>query len=200
MDPSDYRSDGGSKEGASPDLTTNSLLQYEPSTTTPITTTVLARPVRSHWNHSSPSTMASLKEEYLSNLTESQKTLLQKLNSDELGQSHLFEGWGSLSSADRKAVAEQIEALDKAYNNGGLAGYIGNARKLLANSKNGVNPLDGWEPNVPEGATFELGTDKYKSTEEKGLEELGSIGFVLVAGRKIIFLCVHSKLVNASKF
>lgn len=123
-----------------------------------------------------------LKDEYVSKLTDAQKELLQRLNSDDLGQSHLFEGWGSLSPDDRVAVARQIEALDKAYNNGGLAGYIKNARKLLENSKNGVNALDGWEPNIPEGQAFELGSDKYKSTEEKGLEELGSIGFVLVAG------------------
>ena len=127
--------------------------------------------------------MSPLPDVYLSNLTDSQKALLNKLNSDECGQSHLFEDWGSLSPDDRRAVATQIEQLDNAYNNGGLAGYINNAKKLLENSKNGVNPLDGWEPNVPEGEAFELGTDKYKSTEEKGLAELGSIGFVLVAGR-----------------
>lgn len=126
--------------------------------------------------------MSSLDESHLSNLTDSQKDLLKNLASDDLGQSHLFEGWGSLSPGDRLAVAEQIEALNKAYNNGGLAGYIKNARKLLENSKNGVNPLDGWEPNVPSGQAFELGSDKYKSTEEKGMEELGSVGFVLVAG------------------
>jgi UDP-sugar pyrophosphorylase len=123
-----------------------------------------------------------LKDEYLSNLTDSQKELLESLSSDDLGQSHLFEGWDKLSPEERKGVAEQIEALDKAYNNGGLAGYIRNARTLLENSKNGVNPLDGWEPNIPEGQAFELGSDEYKATEEKGLAELGSIGFVLVAG------------------
>ena len=129
-----------------------------------------------------------LSDEYLANLTDSQKELLQRLASDDLGQSHLFEGWGSLSPEDRAGVAEQMESLDKAYNNGGLAGYISNARKLLENSKNGVNPLDGWEPNVPEGQAFELGSDNYKSTEEKGLGELGSIGFVLVAGMLLLLV------------
>ena len=126
--------------------------------------------------------MGSLPDENLSGLSDDQKKLLQKLNSEEWGQSHLFEDWGSLSAVDRSAVAEQLESLDNAYNNGGLTGYISNARKLLEDSKKGVNPLDGWEPHVPEGAAFELGTDNYKSTEERGLEELGSIGFVLVAG------------------
>ena len=128
--------------------------------------------------------MSSLPDEYLSNLSDAQKDLLNKLNSNECGQSHLFEGWGSLSPKERQEIATKIEQLDKAYNNGGLAGYINNAKKLLENSKNGVNPLDGWAPNIPEGEAFELGTDKYKTTEEKGLTELGSIGFVLVAGTR----------------
>ena len=108
----------------------------------------------------------SVLDEYLSSLTESQQTLLKKLN--ELGQSHLFEDWGSISDENRREVAEQLESLDKAYQNGGLAGYIGNAIKLLENSRKGVNPLDGWDPHVPAGAAFELGSDSYKSTEEKG--------------------------------
>lgn len=126
--------------------------------------------------------MSTLDDILISNLTDSQKELLKSLASEDLGQSHLFEGWGSLSPEERLGVAEQIESLNKAYNNGGLAGYIKNARRLLENSKNGVNPLEGFEPKVPEGEAFELGSDKYKSTENKGLAELGSIGFVLVAG------------------
>lgn len=125
--------------------------------------------------------MSQLPDEYLSNLTESQKDLLNNLNS-ELGQAHLFEGWETLSEGDRKAIAEQLERLDKAYNNGGLKGYISNAKTLLENSRKGVNSLDGWEPKVPEGEAFELGTEKYKKTEKEGLEELGAVGFVLVAG------------------
>jgi UTP--glucose-1-phosphate uridylyltransferase len=126
--------------------------------------------------------MSALPEEILSNLTVSQKELIQKLNSVECGQCHLFDDWASLSPEDHLEIATQLESLDKAYNNGGLAGYITNARKLLEDSKKGVNPLDGWEPHVPVGATFDLGTEQYKSTEAKGLEELGAIGFVLVAG------------------
>jgi len=129
--------------------------------------------------------MSPVPEEYLSNLTEPQKELLQKLSET---QAHIWADWGSLSAEERKSIAEQLEGLDKAYNNGGLIGYINNAKKLLENSKNGVNPLDGWEPHIPEGQAFELGTEKYKATEKKGLEELGSIGFVLVAGKVAYFL------------
>ncbi|CAB9498501.1 UDP-sugar pyrophosphorylase [Seminavis robusta] len=125
---------------------------------------------------------AALADDLLSTLSDSQKQLVQQLNSEECGQSHLFADWPGMSPQDRTAVATQLEALDGAYGNGGLAGYVKNAVKLLENSRKGVNPLDGWEPQVPEGAAFEIGTDKYKATEAKGLEELGSIGFVLVAG------------------
>ena len=52
----------------------------------------------------------------------------------------------------------------------------------MQDSKNGVNPLDGWAPSVPQGESFELGTDKYKEAEAKGMELLGTVGFVLVAG------------------
>ena len=51
-----------------------------------------------------------------------------------------------------------------------------------ADSKDGVNPLDGWTPSVPAGEAFELGTDAYRTTERLGMKELGSVGFVLVAG------------------
>ena len=49
-------------------------------------------------------------------------------------------------------------------------------------SKQGLNPLDGWSPSIPDGQAFELGTDEYKSTEKLGLSQLGKVGFVLVAG------------------
>ena len=45
-----------------------------------------------------------------------------------------------------------------------------------------MNPLDGWTPSVPAGEAFELGTDAYRTTERLGMKELGSVGFVLVAG------------------
>ena len=51
-----------------------------------------------------------------------------------------------------------------------------------SDSKNGVNPLDGWVPSVPKGEAFEIGTPNYFKTEKQGIKELGSVGFVLVAG------------------
>lgn len=53
---------------------------------------------------------------------------------------------------------------------------------MQIDSKEGVNPLDGWKPSIPTGASFELGTTEYTKMEKKGLKELGKVGFVLVAG------------------
>jgi UDP-sugar pyrophosphorylase len=113
----------------------------------------------------------------LQDLTDSQKTLLLKLR-DDLGQAHLFEG----NPKTLASLAKQLEQLDEAYTDGGLEGYIQNARRLLENSAKGVNPLEGWKPSVPKGECLELGTDEYKETEKEGLCELGNTGFVLVAG------------------
>ncbi|KAL3893280.1 MAG: hypothetical protein SGARI_008270, partial [Bacillariaceae sp.] len=65
-----------------------------------------------------------------------------------------------------KELAAQLVKLDKAYEDGGLKGYITKAKSLLEDSKKGVNPLDGWKPSVPKGEKFELGTDKFDSTEQ----------------------------------
>jgi UDP-sugar pyrophosphorylase len=42
--------------------------------------------------------------------------------------------------------------------------------------------MDGWAPSIPAGESFELGTAEYTNTEKIGIKELGSVGFVLVAG------------------
>ena len=114
-------------------------------------------------------------------LSDSQRELCTRLNSS--GQSHLFAGFTKGSSpAVRRQLASQLEALDKEYPDGGLLGYITNAKKLLEGSRKGENPLEGWVPSVPKGKTFELGTPEYEDTEEIGMKSLGSVGFVLVAG------------------
>jgi UDP-sugar pyrophosphorylase len=96
----------------------------------------------------------------------------------------LFLHWGEgpdASPAVKRAFVEQLEALDNEYPTG-LAGYIRNARELLDKSRKGENPLLGWTPSVPEGMTFELGSEEYRKMEELGRHELGTVGFVLVAG------------------
>lgn len=100
----------------------------------------------------------------------------------ELGQEHLFEPWDAMSPSGRRRLAEQLETIDKEYPNGGIEGYMKNAKELLKKSREGVNPLEGWVPEVPVGETYEMCSDAYFETEEKGLKEIGSVGFVLVAG------------------
>ena len=87
-----------------------------------------------------------------------------------------------MAPAGRRRLAEQLEKIDKEYVNGGIEGYINNARELLKKSREGVNPLDGWVPEVPVGEMFDMCSDAYFETEAIGLKELGSVGFVLVAG------------------
>ncbi|KAI2496873.1 UTP--glucose-1-phosphate uridylyltransferase [Fragilaria crotonensis] len=123
-------------------------------------------------------------EKFLPSLTDAQTDLCKVLCSAELMQSHLFEHWGTSGDASpgmKRLFVEQLEALDEAYPTG-LAGYIENARELLEKSKNGENPLEGWKPSIPKGLSFEIGTEAYKQMEVIGRHELGSVGFVLVAG------------------
>ena len=98
------------------------------------------------------------------------------------GQGHLFEGWpvGGDEAQEQRFFA-QVNQLESSYP-GGVAAYIRNARKLLADSKAGVNPLDGWAPSVPAGEKFEFGGAAFLEHEALGLHELDGCAFVLVAG------------------
>lgn len=108
-----------------------------------------------------------------------QHSLVLDLTSEEFGQSHMFDKWKNDESI--KELGDQLEQLDAAYP-GGLRQYIVKAKKLLEDSKKGLNPLDGWSPSVPEGEAFQLGTPEYESTERLGMSQLGKVGFILVAG------------------
>lgn len=122
----------------------------------------------------------NLRKRHMGGVTESQKELVEKLC--EAGQTHLFARWGQVSPSIRRNFADQLESLDKEYADGGLVGYISNAKTLLKDSREGKNPLEGWTPSVPAGELFELGQPSYDATEKLGLPELGSVGFCLVAG------------------
>jgi len=119
-------------------------------------------------------------------LTDSQKQLATTLCLPPCNQNHLFEKWPECSTeADgvgKKAMMEQLESLDNAYPDGGMEGYIRNAKELLMKSKQGLNPLEGWTPSVPDGERLELGTKEYDKYEEIGIAEMGKCSFVLVAG------------------
>ena len=120
-------------------------------------------------------------------VTPSQRQLIITLYT-EYGQEHLFHKkyFNAKSPPSmRRQLAQQLESLDREYVDGGLVGCIKNVRTLLNNSKNNVNPLDGWKPTLDTttaGKAFTLGTPDYREMEAKGLPELGAVGFVLVAG------------------
>jgi len=123
-------------------------------------------------------------EKLLPSVTDAQSDLCRILCL-ELGQAHLFENWGKgdkdASPAVKRRMIDQLLALDNAHPTG-LKGYINTAKKLLSASSKGENPLKGWTPSVPVGASFEIGSEEYNRVERIGRYELGSVGFVLVAG------------------
>ena len=103
-----------------------------------------------------------------------------------MGQEHLFENWDLPGFHDdrKHSFFLQINELSLNYlpEEGGLIAYINNARSLLSSSKNGVNPLEGWKPEIPTGTFLDPLTPEYDRFEKLGLTEVGKCGFVLVAG------------------
>ncbi|KAF2296678.1 hypothetical protein GH714_001130 [Hevea brasiliensis] len=126
----------------------------------------------------------------------------------ETGQSHLFQHWPEpgVDNEEKKAFLIRkrdelgIEAvvcgedlklwrvnlwvtrLNSSYP-GGLASYIKTARELLADSKAGKNPFDGFTPSVPTGENLTFGDENFIKFEETGVREAQNAAFVLVAGK-----------------
>ncbi|KAJ6709307.1 UDP- GLUCOSE PYROPHOSPHORYLASE [Salix koriyanagi] len=101
----------------------------------------------------------------------------------EKGQSHLFEHWPEpgVDDGEKKAFFDQVARLNSSYP-GGLASYIKIARELLADSKAGKNPFDGFTPSVPTGENLSHGDENFIKFEEAGVREAQNAAFVLVAG------------------
>ncbi|KAK9061568.1 hypothetical protein SSX86_018750 [Deinandra increscens subsp. villosa] len=101
----------------------------------------------------------------------------------ELGQGHLFEHWPDpgVEDDDKKAFLAQVSILNSSYP-GGLSSYIKTARELLADSKAGKNPFDGFTPSVPSGEVLTCGDDNFIQYEDIGVKQVQNAAFVLVAG------------------
>ncbi|GMH33977.1 hypothetical protein BSKO_01811 [Bryopsis sp. KO-2023] len=99
------------------------------------------------------------------------------------GQSHLFNGWPDLGTNDegKKSLLEQLRRLEANVPHG-LVEYVKRAKLLLKNSRDGVNPLEGFVPSVPSGIKLDFGSDDYQRYEAKGVSEAFHCAFVLVAG------------------
>ncbi|KAL5737397.1 hypothetical protein ACOSP7_030158 [Xanthoceras sorbifolium] len=101
----------------------------------------------------------------------------------EMGQSHLFEHWPEpgIDDEEKRALLDQVARLNSSYP-GGLKSYIKTARELLAESKAGQNPFDGFTPSVPTGEALSFGDDIFINYEQAGIREAKNAAFVLVAG------------------
>ncbi|KAK6938353.1 UDPGP family [Dillenia turbinata] len=101
----------------------------------------------------------------------------------QMGQSHLFQHWPGpgVDDDEKKGFFDQVARLNANYP-GGLVSYIKNARELLADSKEGKNPFDGFTPSVPTGEVLTFGDVNFMKFEETGIQEVGDAAFVLVAG------------------
>ncbi|KAF3787452.1 UDP-sugar pyrophosphorylase [Nymphaea thermarum] len=98
-------------------------------------------------------------------------------------QGHLFEHWPEpgIDDAAKHGFFNQVTLLNNSYP-GGLLSYIRNARSLLADSKAGKNPYDGFIPSVPSGEVLSFGDENFMMLEEVGVKEACRAAFVLVAG------------------
>ncbi|XP_073035938.1 UDP-sugar pyrophosphorylase-like [Primulina eburnea] len=101
----------------------------------------------------------------------------------ENGQSHFFKHWSNPGVDDdqKRAFFDQVTRLNSSYP-GGLTSYIKTARELLADSKAGKNPYDGFTPSVPSGEVLTFCDDTFVQYEEAGVREARKAAFVLVAG------------------
>jgi len=109
------------------------------------------------------------------------RELVEKLI--DAGQQHLFADWDAPGTAD-EAKADFLASLSKvdgAYP-GGLVGYISNARKLLAEAKEGGNPFEGFVPHQPDTVDLTAFDKTYDHYEALGQKQFGKVGIVLVAG------------------
>eukprot|EP00912_Choanoflagellata_sp_UC4_P002300 UC4_evm2s1447 len=92
------------------------------------------------------------------------------------GQDHLYKASSTLDSIDA-----QINQLNDSYS-GGLVAYVEKARRLLADSRDGVNPFDGMWPEDAFGVTVDFGSQEFLDLEARGLAAAAESAFVLVAG------------------
>ncbi|MGL1933750.1 MAG: UTP--glucose-1-phosphate uridylyltransferase [Fibrobacterales bacterium] len=113
--------------------------------------------------------------------SQSELDLIAKIcgNSNE----HLFSDWDVCGVNDdkKKAFVQTLVRVDASYS-GGLIQYISNAKRLLADSKSGANPFDGYIPEKPDGVDLRELNETYLEYESYAEEQYHTVGFVMVAG------------------
>eukprot|EP00914_Ancora_sagittata_P026595 GHVO01052348.1.p1 GENE.GHVO01052348.1~~GHVO01052348.1.p1 ORF type:complete len:619 (-),score=87.25 GHVO01052348.1:10-1866(-) len=98
---------------------------------------------------------------------------------EEIGQSHLFHS--EMDHEQAQKLASQLKDLNGVYP-GGLAQYVQRAKALLCDSKNSVNPFEGFTVSVPQGEVLQVGSQTFDVMESVGIGELPHTAFCLVAG------------------
>ncbi|MGL1901114.1 MAG: UTP--glucose-1-phosphate uridylyltransferase [Fibrobacterales bacterium] len=96
---------------------------------------------------------------------------------------HLFSDWDDLGISDdkKKAFIQTLVRVNGSYS-GGLTQYIANAQRLLAASKSGANPFEGYVPEKPDGVDLRELNETYLEYESYAESAYDKVGFVLVAG------------------
>lgn len=86
------------------------------------------------------------------------------------------------TKADATKLVQQLQLADKTCH-GGLKTYVKNAKRLLKDSRENVNPFDGYAIDVPDfREKVAVGGDDFMEYETLGINELPYCCFVLVAG------------------
>ena len=76
------------------------------------------------------------------------------------GQKALIDVYNKCTDEAKKAaLLEQVEKLDANYT-GGILAYVNNGKRLLKQSKDGVNIWEGWNLEVPTGYNLTLDNDE----------------------------------------
>ncbi|CAD7923242.1 unnamed protein product [Amoebophrya sp. A25] len=105
---------------------------------------------------------------------------IAKMEDTKYNQAHLV-----AEGVDAAKLATQLASLDQGIP-GGLLGYIERSKKLLHDVKNDVNPLEDYTVSFAEGVDLcgaaGPGSVGFEEYEKIGMEKLGKLGFVLVAG------------------
>ena len=114
-------------------------------------------------------------------LTDADRKLIEELI--DTGQEHLFMDWDGpgIATEEKAAFLAALAKIDGSYP-GGLVGYIANARKLLAEAKEGGNPFEGFVPHQPDKVDLTHLDETYDHYEALGQKQFNKVGVVLVAG------------------
>ncbi|WP_269525875.1 UTP--glucose-1-phosphate uridylyltransferase [Coraliomargarita parva] len=112
---------------------------------------------------------------------EGQQALMDELRAN--GQEHLFADWDEpgVNDSAKCAFVESLEHANASYP-GGLSAYIENARKLLAEAKQGDNPFEGFVPEQPDKVDLTQFDAEYDRYESIGAAHFDKTAFVMVAG------------------